>query len=679
MAIKAGEAMVKIYADSRALTRGLNKAQRKMRAFGASVSEMGGKLMRFSAIAALPFALAARTFAGFEDKMAEVKAVTGAVGAEFNALTEEAKRLGRTTSFTARQVAEGMTELGRAGFKANQILASTNHVLNLARGTSTELGLAATIAAASMRGFGLEAKDTEMIVDVLTATANNSSQNLEDLGESMKYVAPLAMEAGEDIKDVAAALGVLANNGIKGSMAGTALARAFKNLTKEATQTKLDEIGVDAIDSAGNLRKVADIIQDIGEATAEMGTAQKLGVFDALFGRGQAAALKLATAEGFGNMRDALTDIQGTAKKTAETMDDTLGGSFRMFMSAAEGVLLAVGSAFKDTLDGWTKSLTKLAGKVTEWVRKNKDMIVTAGKTIVIVGAIGAGLVALGSTINFAAFAVGGLSKAISFLAAHPMVLAVAAAAGLGIAIGKLIEQLLDYQEAIDNTKKASESFVETDLGRLAAWDKLSKKGPLSGREMDEAESMIEQMTVAYGDLGLSIDRATGKIHGLAIAQARLKAIQELDEQGRFGSGVAREGAAGAQEAHDKKVEAAAAAKAAAVKKAAGDKAYQFLWGEVKSAGADLWGTMKDAGKELGAATKGAFAGILDTPEGWADKTQDKVSKTLGSEVSGTFSAVATFGMGAGDTAAERTAIATEETAKAAKETATNTKKDRTF
>ena len=147
-------------------------------------------MMQAAAIAAAPLALSSKTFAGFADQMAEVRAVTGAVGADFEKLTGLATELGRTTSFTASQVAEGMTELGRAGYKPAEIFAAIPDVLNLARGTATELGTAAEIAAASMRGFGLSAEDTTRIADVLTATANNSAQTLEDVGEAMNTPDP---------------------------------------------------------------------------------------------------------------------------------------------------------------------------------------------------------------------------------------------------------------------------------------------------------------------------------------------------------------------------------------------------------------------------------------------------------------------------------------------------------
>ena len=185
--------------------------------------------------------------------MLTVRAVTGATAEQFAVLTDQAKQLGRTTSFTAKQVAEGMTSLGRAGFKPAEIQAAIPAVLNLARATGTELGQAADYAANSIRAFGLSASDTTRVADVLTATANNSAQTVDDLAESLKYAAPVAADAGESIESTSKALGVLANMGIKGSMAGTTIRQMFIRLADPGVQKTLAGLGIAAVDAAGNL------------------------------------------------------------------------------------------------------------------------------------------------------------------------------------------------------------------------------------------------------------------------------------------------------------------------------------------------------------------------------------------------------------------------------------------
>jgi len=412
--VKAGRAFVELYADNSKLVRGLLEARSRVRAFGRRLQVLGAKMVTATAPMIAGIAFATRTFAGFSDQMAQTRAVTGATAGEFAGLTEMAKELGRTTSFTAAQVAGAMTELGRAGFKPAEILDSIGPVLDLARATATDLPRAAEIASAAMRGFGLAAKDTAYIADVLTATANNSAQGLEDIGESMKYVAPLAAEAGENIRDTAAALGVLANNGIKGSMAGTALARAYKNLATTGARDTLSDLGVRAVDAGGNLRKVADIISDLGQATAKMGTAQRLSIFETLFGRGSASALKLARGSNFKNMQAVLADVGGTSARTSKIMDDTLGGSFRKLWSAVEGVQIAIGESLAPTISAISDWMTRAAGSVTEWASQNKDLLATIARVTGVIFAAGASLIALGVAMKAVAFAMGALAGAVT-------------------------------------------------------------------------------------------------------------------------------------------------------------------------------------------------------------------------------------------------------------------------
>ncbi len=145
-------------------------------------------------------------------------------------MTEKAKELGATTSFTASQVAEGMTALGRMGFNSSEIDGAIQGMLNLSIATGTDLAQASEIAANNMRVFGMNTSQMTDIADLLAFTANGSAQTLEDLGEALKTAGPIAARAGVSLKGTAAQLGVLANMGIRGSMAGTAIARSYKRL-----------------------------------------------------------------------------------------------------------------------------------------------------------------------------------------------------------------------------------------------------------------------------------------------------------------------------------------------------------------------------------------------------------------------------------------------------------------
>lgn len=417
-AVRAGRAFVELFANDDKLVRGLRRSERRLKAFGKSVSAAGKSILRKSTVALSPFVLSASIFANFSDQMLKVKAVASGTADEFERLYEQAKELGRTTSFSASEVASGMVELGRAGFRRREIDLAIAGVLDLSRATDTVLPEAAAIAGSSLRQFNLDATEMSRVVDVLTATANGSSQTLTDLGEALKPVAPIAAEAGETIEQVSAAIAVLANNGIRGSLAGTALARAYKNLSSDTVTQTLKGIGVSAVDADENLRPLAEILNEVGKATAGMGTAEKLNIFETLFGRGQASALKLArNGAVFDELLSKIQNSGGIAKKTAEEMDSGLGGAIRRLLSAIEGIAIAIGEAITPALMSLGKTLSAISGTITKFVAQNKKAVGNLFQWILAIAGVGAGLVGLGITLQVVAFAVGGLATLIPIVA----------------------------------------------------------------------------------------------------------------------------------------------------------------------------------------------------------------------------------------------------------------------
>ena len=412
-AIRAGRAFVELGLDDRTAA-GLKKAQARLRAFGAGVTAVGKGLSTLAAAALVPAAISTRIFAGFDDRLRIVRAVTQATEEDFAKLREEAERLGRTTSFTARDVANAMIELGRAGFDPTQILGMTEAMLALAKATDTELPRATEIAGAALRAFNLETDQMGRVTDVLTAGANKSAQTLDDLAEALKPVAPLAAAANEDIEDTVAAIGILANNGIKGSLAGNALARAFKNLSTEAKQTKLREMGVEAVTATGDLRKMSDILNDLAEQSQNLGTAQRLSLFETLFGRGQAAAIKLAASgEAFKTLADDIRNSSGIALRTSKEMEEGVGGTWRRLVSAAEGAGIAIGKALEGALAQHGETITAVIGSTTKWIAENNDLIQTVASLALGAGLLGGSLVALGFATNAVASSMGGLTAAL--------------------------------------------------------------------------------------------------------------------------------------------------------------------------------------------------------------------------------------------------------------------------
>lgn len=424
--IMAGKAHVSLYMKDK-LTRDLMRAKQRVNQFGSDMMSLGTKMVAMSAAIATPIAFATKTFADFDDAMRSVKAVTGATEQQFVQLTEKAKELGRTTSFTATEVAQLMTELGRAGFKTDEIDAMTASVMNLARATGTEAAQSAGIVAATLRQFALDAGEAARVADVLTTAANSTFNTVEGLGESLSYAGPVAKELGLSLEDTVAVLGSLGNVGIQGSNAGTALRRL--GLISATSGKELKELfGVMNTDAAGNLKPLVQIMDEIGQATETMTATEKMEKFNAAFGilGVTAASVMSGSAKGTQELAEALRNAEGAAASAAVQMDAGLGGAFRIVMSAAEGLQIAIGEALQGTLTGIVKTITELLGKATEWVGKNQELVTTITAVVAGVVAAGASLIAFGISAKLAAV---GIGVVISSLGIVKVALAAASAA----------------------------------------------------------------------------------------------------------------------------------------------------------------------------------------------------------------------------------------------------------
>jgi TP901 family phage tail tape measure protein len=366
---------------------------------------------------AAPIGLAMRQFAQFDDAIRATAAVSGASGAALQKLNDRARDLGATTSFTAVQVANLMTELGRAGFKPDEINDMTAAVLDLARATGTDAALSAGIMAATLRQFGMGATEATRAADVLTKTANSTFNTVESLGESLKYAGPVAKSLGLSLEDTAAILGVLGNVGIQGSEAGTAL-RRLSVISAGAGKELQDLFGVTNTDAAGNLKPLVDILDEINEATKNMPVAERTAKMAKAFGLlGITSANVLSqSADGVRDLADSLRDAEGTAAKAAKEMDAGLGGALRIALSAVEGTALAVGDALAPGLQSLLKGVENIATGLTKFVKENEALVVSAAKGVAIFTASGVALLGLGLAVQAASFAAGGLITTVAVL-----------------------------------------------------------------------------------------------------------------------------------------------------------------------------------------------------------------------------------------------------------------------
>ena len=525
--IRAGRAYVEVTAETSKLQRNLTSAQAQLQNFGRTCTNVGKDLLMLSGAMAAPLVMAARSFAGFDDSMRLVQAVTQATDADFKALTKTAQRLGRDTSYTAQQAADAMVSLGRMGFSPTEIQASIDAVLNLARSTGTELAEAGDIAANSMRIFGIEASQMSDVADVLTVTANSSAQTLIDLFEALKMGGPQAAAAGESIRETSAAIAVLANMGIKGSLAGTALRKSFSQFAKVKVQDQLRSVGVETVDANGNLRKMAEIMRDIAEAMSTMPTAEKLAFAEDIFDiRGSLAGLTLtANTDELDAMLAKLQDVEGVAADTAKKMDAGLGGAFRLLLSAVEGAMNAIADAMNSTLQPLIVKVTAVINAFTQWIEANQGLVTAFAVTVAGAAGLAVVLIAIGVAAKGAAAGIAVVQTAIkgfTFLQG----VAIAQGTALKTSFTLLTQSFADYRNtaipAMVGTEKfcAALGLASTSANRARASIILMSNAEAAAAAKSALAAKWRVMTNALKNFSLAAVAATAATKAQAAAEA---------------------------------------------------------------------------------------------------------------------------------------------------------------
>jgi len=439
--IEAGRAYVTLYLKNSLLIKGLQSIKQQVGQVGAEFMKLGRQVATVGIGIGVGLGFATKIFADFDDQMRAVKAVSGSTQEEFLRLTETAKNLGASTSFTAAQVAGIMTELGRAGFTADQIDKMTASVLNLSRATGTEAVESSGIMAATIRQFGLEATDAARVADGLTAAANKSFNSVSTLGEALSYAGPVAADLGMSLEETLAVLGALGNVGIQGSNAGTSLRRLATLGAAEAD--KLKEIfGVAFVDAAGNARPLVDALGEVNDATKNLGTAERAAKFNEAFGllgiTGASAISK--NVIGVKDLHKAILAASGGAAKTAAEMDGGIGGSFRMLLSAAEGVAIAIGDALAPALKSIGDVAVPTIQIISRFIADNKQLVVTVAQVALGLVAAGGAFLAIGAALTGVAWSIGVLFTLGNFvgmlIGIVPPLIAVAGILGSIVAVG---------------------------------------------------------------------------------------------------------------------------------------------------------------------------------------------------------------------------------------------------
>ena len=323
------------------------------------------------------FSEAVKTGMDFEAQMSRVKAISGATGEEFAKLKEQAKQLGADTAFSATEAAEGMENLASAGFSTSEIIAAMPGMLDLAASSGEDLASSADIAASTLRGFGLEASSAGHVADVLAKNAAETNAAVADTGEAMKYVAPVAKSMGIEFEETAAAIGIMADAGIKGSQAGTTLRGALSRIAKptKAMQETMDSLGLSFYDSNGKMKSLADITEMLETKMSGLTDEQKNQALITLFGQESLSGMMALMDRGSGEVRkltDEYKNCDGSAKDMAKTMQDNLSGAVEEFGGSVESLGIEIFENIEGPLKKAVRSGTTELNKLTKAVKNNK-------------------------------------------------------------------------------------------------------------------------------------------------------------------------------------------------------------------------------------------------------------------------------------------------------------------
>lgn len=454
----------KISLDTSGYEGGLALAQDKFQAAGQTLSTVGSAMTKTVSLPLAGIGAAIiKTGADYEAGMSKVQAISGATGEEMDALSGKAMEMAAQTKFSTAESAEAYQYMAMAGWKSGEMVDGLSGIMNLAAASGESLATTSDIVTDALTAFGLSASDSGHFADVLAVASSNSNTNVAMMGETFKYVAPVAGALGFSVEDVSTAIGLMANSGIKAGQAGTALRSMFTRLAKptKETQGALDALGVSLTNSDGTMKSLSEVVADLRAGFSGLSEAEQAQIASSLAGQeamsGLLAIVNASDAD-VEKLTAAIGAADGTAAAMAETMNNNASGAVTMLMSAVNVLFTSLSEFLIPAFTGIVRAVTDTVNGFNSLDDHTKKLILTiggiaiaagpvltaAGKIIASVGAIGTGitkLVSLGGSL------VKGVKALWVLLTANPIALVVVAIAGLVAAFAALWNNCEAFRE----------------------------------------------------------------------------------------------------------------------------------------------------------------------------------------------------------------------------------------
>lgn len=489
----------------------ISQVGESFQAVGGKITAAGQALMPLSLAAAGVGAAAIKITADFDEAMSKVSAISGATGDDFDKLRAKAREMGAETKFSATESAQAFTYMAMAGWDTEKMLNGISGVMSLAAADGLDLATTSDIVTDAMTAFGLKAEESGHFADVLAKGSSSANTNVSMLGESFKYVAPLAGTLGYSVEDTTVALGLMANAGIKGSQAGTSLKTALANLTKPTakTRTVMDEYNISIANSDGSMKSLSEVMDMLRTNLGGLGAAQQAAAATTLFGKEAMAGMLTiinASEEDYKNLTEAIANADGTAKKMADTMQQNLNGQLTILKSGLEEAAISIGDALMPLIQG-------LVAAVQGWVTWFNSLNDTTKSMIAIIGLLVAALAPLLVVIGTLITSVGTIMTAIPAMmtafaafsaAGGPVLLAVAAVGLLVAALGSASDSTEKYkekakqltdteQEMVDSIGLLKEEYDLMESRRQAAIEGISSESDYTRSLFTELQSITAE------------------------------------------------------------------------------------------------------------------------------------------------------------------------------------------
>lgn len=400
-----GTAIAYLELDTSKFTKGFASARNDLQKFNNSSASISTRLTGLSnamvatgsvltksvSVPLLTIGAAAlKTTADFDAGMSEVKAISGATGTEFKQLETKAIQMSEKTKYSATKTASAFKYMAMAGWDTNDMLSGISGVMNLAAASGEDLATTSDIVTDALTAFGLSAKDSSHFADILAQASSRSNTNVGLMGETFKYVAPVAGALGYSAEDCAVAIGLMANSGIKASQAGTALRSLFTRLAKptDTVAAAMEKYNITLTDANGNMKPLSTLMSEMRDRFSGLSEAQKANLAATLAGQeGMSGLLAIVNSsdDDFKNLTDSINNADGASERMAKTMQDNLKGSFTIFKSTVESAAISIGKKLTPEVRKFVDTGTNLVKKFNDMSDAEKTNVVNIGKMATVI------------------------------------------------------------------------------------------------------------------------------------------------------------------------------------------------------------------------------------------------------------------------------------------------------